>query len=111
MSAFRCVLIALSLALSLFAATGCASKKAIDASSPEAVIAGVNKGDNVRITTRNDVVHKFVVTKITNKALYGDNARVVYEDMARVEILKKDKKAEKAKKKDDGEEGFWGKLF
>ncbi len=104
MSAFRRVLIAVSVALSLFVSGGCASKKAIDASSPESVIAGVNKGDNVRVTTRNDVVHKFVVTKITNKALYGDNARVVYEDMAKVEVLKKDKE------KKEGE-GFWSKLF
>ena len=105
MFAFRRVLIAGSIALSLFAAGGCASKKAIDANSPESVIAGVNKGDNVRITTRNDVVHKFVVTKITNKALYGENNRVVYEDMAKVEVLKKDKGAK------EGEEGFWSKLF
>lgn len=104
MFAFRRVLIAVSIALSLLAVGGCASKKAIDASSPESVIAGVNKGDNVRVTTRNDVVHKFVVTKITNKALYGENARVVYEDMARVEVLKKDKGEKEG-------EGFWSKLF
>lgn len=104
MFAFRRILIAVCVALSLFAVGGCASKKAIDASSPESVISGVNKGDNVRITTRNDAVHKFVVTKITNKALYGENERVVYEDMAKVEVLKKDKD-----KKDD--EGFWSKLF
>lgn len=107
MSAFRRVLIALPLALSLFVSGGCASKKAIDATSPEAVIAGVDKGDNVRVTTRNDVVHKFTVTKITNKALYGQNARVVYEDMAKVEVLDKKGKSED----DDGEGGFWSKLF
>ena len=107
MSAFRRVLVAVCVALSLFAIGGCASKKTIDASSPESIIAGVNKGDNVKVTTKNDVVHKFVVTKITNKALYGQNARVVYEDMARVEILKKEKEKEK---KEEGE-GFWSKLF
>jgi hypothetical protein len=104
MSAFRRVMVAVCVALSLFAVGGCASKKAIDASSAESIIAGVNKGDNVRVTTKNDVVHKFVVTKITNKALYGQNARVVYEDMARVEVLKKEKE------KKEGE-GFWSKLF
>lgn len=104
MSAFRRVLVSVCVALSLFAVGGCASKKAIDASSPESIIAGVNKGDNVKITTKNDVVHKFEVTKITNKALYGQNARVVYEDMARVEVVKKDKE------KKEGE-GFWSKLF
>ena len=67
-------------------------------------IAVRREGDNVRITTKNDVQHKFVVTKITNKALYGQNARVVYEDMAKVEILKK----EKAEKKEG--EGFFSKL-
>lgn len=105
MSAFRRVLIALPLAFGLFVASGCASKKAIDATSPEAVIAAVDKGDNVKVTTRNDVVHKFVVTKITNKALYGQNARVVYEDMSKIEVLDKDKK------KDDDEGGFFSKLF
>ena len=104
MFAFRRVLIAVSIALSLFAVGGCASKKAIDATSAESVISGVDKGDNVRITTRNDVVHKFVVTKITNKALYGENERVVYEDMSKVEVLKKEKD------KKEGE-GFWSKLF
>lgn len=106
MSLLRPVLIALSLALGLSVTAGCASKKVIDATSPEAVIAGVNKGDNVRITTRNDVVHTFVVTKITNKALYGQNSRVVYEDMAKIQILKKDKK-----EKEEGEGGFFSKLF
>lgn len=104
MSAFRRVMVAVCVTLSLFALGGCASKKAIDASSPESIIAGVNKGDNVRITTKNDVQHKFVVTKITNKALYGQNARVVYEDMAKVEILKKEKP-----EKQEGE-GFFSKL-
>jgi hypothetical protein len=104
MFAFRRVLISVSIALSLFAVGGCASKKAIDATSAESVISGVDKGDNVRITTRNDVVHKFVVTKITNKALYGENERVVYEDMSKVEVLKKEKD------KKEGE-GFWSKLF
>lgn len=104
MPAFRRVLIALPLLFGLAMTGGCASKKAIDATSPEAVIAAVDKGDNVKITTRNDAVHKFVVTKITNKALYGQNARVVYEDMSKIEVLDKEKKK-------DEEGGFWSKLF
>lgn len=110
MSAFRRSLLVVPLALGLMVTTGCASKKTIDASSPESIIAGVNKGDAVRITTKNDVVHKFTVTKITNKGLYGDNERVVYEDMQKVERLKASKTA---KKKEVGEEkeGFWGRLF
>lgn len=109
MSAFRNALIALPLALGLMTTAGCFAKsKAIDPSSTESIIAGVNKGDNLRITTKSDVVHKFEVTKITNKALYGDNARVVYDDMAKVEVLKKSKEAKKEKKEG---EGFWSKLF
>lgn len=108
MSAFRHALIALPLAFGLLTGAGCASKKAIDASSTESIIAGVNKGDNVRVTTKSDVVHKFAVTKITNKALYGENTRVVYEDMAKVEVLKKSKDAKEEKKEG---EGFWSKLF
>ena len=105
MSPIHRLLIAVPFALGLAAAGGCASKKPIDATSPEAVIAAVDKGDSVKVTTRNDVVHKFVVTKITNKALYGQNARVVYEDMTKVEVL------DKEKRDDDGEGGFWSKLF
>lgn len=110
MSAFRHALIALPLAFGLLTGAGCASKKAIDASSTESIIAGVNKGDNVRVTTKSDVVHKFAVTKITNKALYGENTRVVYEDMAKVEVLKKSKDAKDKEEKQEGE-GFWSKLF
>ena len=107
MSAFRHVLLVLPLVLGLTVASGCSSRKVIDASSTEAIIASVDKGDQVRITTRNDAVHKFVVTKITNKALYGDNARVVYEDMQSVELLDKgDGDAD-----DDGKGGFWSRLF
>lgn len=98
---------ALMMAVTLVMASGCSSKKTIDATSAEAVIAGVNKGDNVRITTRNDAVHTFTVTKITNKALYGNSARVVYEDMAKVEIRGKSDDAEPAEE----EGGFWSKLF
>lgn len=107
MSAFRHALLAAPLILGLAFASGCSSRKVIDASSTEAIIAGVDKGDEIRITTRNDAVHKFVVTKITNKALYGDNARVVYEDMQSVEVL--DKGA--GPSSDDGEGGFWSRLF
>lgn len=108
MSAFRNSLLVIPLALGLMMSAGCASKKVIDAGSPEAIIGGVNKGDTVRITTRNDVVHKFTVNRITNKALYGDDERVVYEDMQSVEVLKGG-----AAKKSDGEYkgGFWSWLF
>lgn len=93
----------LMMALGLATMTGCASSRTIDASSTESIIAGVNKGDYVRVTTKTDVAHKFVITKITNKALYGDNERIVYEDMQKVEVLKGGPKKEKG--------GFWSRLF
>ncbi|MGQ0502583.1 MAG: hypothetical protein ACT4P0_08285 [Panacagrimonas sp.] len=101
---FNRILLSVLLVLGLSMASGCASKKGIDASSTEAIIAGVSKGDNVRIKTKNDAVHKFVVTKITNKALYGDKVRVVYEDIQSVEVLDKDDVGEEKK-------GFWSRLF
>lgn len=96
---------ATGLALALMFSVGCGSNDVIEATSAEAVISGVERGDHVRITTRNDVVHTFTVTKITNKALYGSSARVVYKDMAKVEV--------KDKPEEDGDEegGFWSKLF
>lgn len=101
-SVFR-LLFSAFLALGLITAAGCASNAVIDASSTESIIAGVDKGDEVRIKTRKDAVHTFVVTKITNKALYGDNARVVYEDMAEVEVVGK------GGEKKEG--GFFSRLF
>lgn len=111
MSAFRSTLLVIPLALGLMVSAGCASKKTIDASSAESIIAGVNKGDTVRITTKNDVVHKFTVTRITNKALYGDSERVVYEDMQKVERVKASKTARAKKEVSEEKEGFWGRLF
>ncbi len=101
----RFVLI-LVFSLGFLGAGGCSSKKTIEATSAEAVIAGVNKGDQVVITTRNDSVEKFKVTKITNKALYGNSARVVYEDMQKVVVTKKADDDE-----DDEEGGFFSWLF
>ena len=60
------------------------------------IINGVNKGDEVKISTKNGATHKFVVTKITNKALYGDNERVMYDDIQSIEVK--------------GKEGFFSKL-
>lgn len=91
------LMLATAVAAVLAGASGCASEKKIDASSSESVINGVNKGDEVRVVTKNGATHKFVVTKITNKALYGDSERVVYDDMQSVEV--KDK------------EGFFKKTF
>lgn len=99
----RTFVLCLALAFGLTGLSGCASKLTIDASSTESIIAGVNKGDAVRIKTRKDAVHTFVVTKITNKALYGDNVRVVYEDMAEVEVVGEGGEQDKG--------GFFSRLF
>lgn len=109
MSAFVRVLFVALFSLSVLATGACSSKKTIDATSAKAVIAGVNKGDYVIVTTRNDAVQKFKVTKITNKALYGNNARVVYEDMQKVVVSKKADKSDE----DEDEEGgsFWSRIF
>lgn len=109
MSSFARNLLVIAFSVGLLSAAGCSSKKVIEATSPQAVIAGVNNGDNVIVTTRNDAVQKFKVTKITNKALYGNNARVVYEDMQKVEITKKAEKDDDEEEEEEG--GFWSKLF
>ena len=80
---------AVALSLSLLSAA-CASTRQIEATSAEAVIEAVNKGDEVTIVTRNGKRYQFVVTKLTNKALYGDGYRVNYEDMATVELRNTD---------------------
>lgn len=103
------LLLVIPFAVGLMAASGCASKPKIDATSSESIIGGVNKGDRVRITTKNDVVHKFTVSRITNKALYGDNERITYEDMQKVEVTGKGKDGDKDAKEKEG--GFFSKLF
>lgn len=98
----RSALIALPLALSLLFATGCSRNTKVDTATPEAIINGVNKGDTVRITTKSNVKHKFQVTKITNKALYGDTERVVYEDIDKLEV---------EGKKSGGIKEAWNRIF
>lgn len=98
----RSALIAAPLALSLLAAAGCSSNQKIDAATPESIINSVNKGDTVRVTTKSNVKHKFLVTKITNKALYGNDERIVYEDIDRIEV---------EGKSGGGLKGLWNKVF
>lgn len=95
----RSVLIAVPLALCLLTAAGCSHTQKIDTATPESIIGSVNKGDTVRITTKNNVKHKFQVTKITNKALYGSDLRIIYEDIDKIEVEGK------------SGESFWKKLF
>ena len=91
------LMLAVSVATVLAGASGCSSSKKIDPTSSESIINGVNKGDEVRVGTKNGATHKFVVTKITNKALYGDQDRVLYDDIQSIEVK--------------GKEGFFSKLF
>ncbi len=69
-------------ALLITLTAACASKKAIDTGSPDSIIAAVNVGDEVNITSKNGKLYRFVVTRMTNKALYGDGYRVGYDEMA-----------------------------
>lgn len=80
---------AVAVALSLVLAA-CASRKEIPVTSAEAVAAQVDKGDEVAITSKNGKRYRFVVTKITNKALYGDGYRVSYEEMQTIELKNAD---------------------
>jgi RNase P/RNase MRP subunit p29 len=48
------------------------------------------------------VKHKFQVTKITNKALYGDTERVVYEEIETLEV---------EGKKSGGLKEAWNRIF
>lgn len=70
--------------------SACGGRKAVQASSPDAVIAAVNVGDEVSINSKNGKHYRFVITKITNKALYGEGYRVYYNEMSTVETKNKD---------------------
>ena len=78
---------AIALAATLSA---CAGNKQIEATSPDVVIAGVDVGDEVNVTSKAGKHYRFVVTKITNKALYGEGLRVTYAEMSTVEAKSKD---------------------
>jgi hypothetical protein len=82
MHALNRILIIAAMSLTAFA---CAGNKAIPASSPDVVIAAVNVGDEVSIESKAGKHYRFVITKITNKALYGEGYRVYYADMATIE--------------------------
>lgn len=77
---------AIAIAVPLCLAAGCASKGRVEVVNADNVIAAANKGDTVRITTIDGFKKKFVITKITNKALYGEGERVLYTDMRKVEL-------------------------
>jgi hypothetical protein len=81
------IIVIACLPLTLFA---CASNKQIEATSPDVVISGVNVGDEVSINSKAGKHYRFTVTKITNKALYGDGVRVTYAEMSTVETKNKD---------------------
>ena len=86
-------------AIIAFSIAGCSShRKAQVAASPDVVIKAVDIGDEVLITSKNGKLHRFIVTRMTNKALYGDGYKVTYGEMSSFEIKKK------AKKKKDGPE-------
>lgn len=71
--------------------TACSSgPKAMPVTSTESVIHAVNVGDEVSITSKNGKLFRFVITKMTNKALYGDGYRVTYDEMATIERKNKD---------------------
>jgi hypothetical protein len=80
----------IAIALLSLALFGCAGHKQIEASSPDVVIQGVNVGDEVNINSKAGKHYRFVVTKITNKALYGEGVRVTYGEMSTVETKNKD---------------------
>lgn len=86
-------LLKLALAAAIaFSIAGCFHKKTQVAASPEVVIKAVDVGDEVSITSKNGKLHRFIVTRMTNKALYGDGYKVTYGEMSSFEIKKKAKK-------------------
>lgn len=74
--------------LMLLALAGCASTRELETVNAENVIAAVDRGDEVKITALNGFEYRFVVTKITNKALYGSDERVLYSEMKTVAVKK-----------------------
>jgi hypothetical protein len=111
----RNLLAAVPLALVLAVSSGCATRKGIDTSSPENIIEAVNRGDQVFVTTKNGAEHKFVISRITNKALYGDNKRIAYEDMETLRILDRGSAPKRSSVEQEEGEGFfkslWNKVF
>ncbi|MGB0956152.1 MAG: hypothetical protein ACPGZP_09160 [Panacagrimonas sp.] len=108
----RKFLMAAVMAALVFQLGACAGKPRVEDTTAENVISAVNRGDTVRATSRTGIEHEFVVTRITNKALYGDDKRLTYDKMASVEVVKRGSRRQKVK---TGEPGWfsrlWSKMF
>lgn len=80
-----------------FSIAGCSHRETQAAASPEGVIKAVDVGDDVAITSNSGKLHRFIVTRMTNKALYGDGYKVTYGEMRSFEIKKKNAAPKAAK--------------
>ena len=91
-------LLKLALAAAIvFSAAGCSHKKTQVAASPDVVIKAVDVGDDIAVTSKNGKLYRFIVTRMTNKALYGDGYKVTYGEMNSFEIKKKNAAPKPAK--------------
>ena len=79
-----------SIFLVLFLVGGCSTMKPIDMSPEEVqekISAGevLGVGDDVKLTTRDNAVHEFKVTSITDEQVLGDNIEIPIDDIVGIE--------------------------
>lgn len=76
---------------SIFLATGCAQLQNVplDRTAQGTERPAVQAGDNVVVTTRDGVKHKFQVTSVEADALRGERDRIAYADMQALGVQKK----------------------
>lgn len=79
--------LALTLA-TVFLASGCAQLKTVPLANSDQGIArpAVEAGQQVVVTTRDGVKHKFQVTAVENAALRGEHDLIAYSDMKALQV-------------------------
>jgi len=74
-----CRFVSLFLCLSL--ATGCTTLNPLVPAEPQAIMAQVKPGDEVRLTTRDGRVRELTVQEATGQQLVGEQERVTLSDI------------------------------
>ncbi|HTG80370.1 MAG TPA: hypothetical protein VL949_00375 [Geobacteraceae bacterium] len=78
-----CRFVSLFLCLSL--ATGCTTLNPLVPAEPQAIMAQVKPGDEVRLTTRDGRVRELTVQEATGQQLVGEQERVTLSDITMIE--------------------------
>lgn len=64
----------------------CSFDPPIRPDDPESIISGIRIGNEVVIVSHKGRISRFVVNRVTNKALYGEGYRVGFDEIKSIEV-------------------------